>query len=492
MQKHKMSLFSATMIGLTCMVGSGWLFSPQLAASMSGNYAFLAWILAAIFILCIAYCFSKMFVKYPLRGATARVCSITHNKTFGLPFAFVNWFGIIACVSTEAMATTQYLSPYLGTNIFHHGKLTILGKLIGLILLGLYLLVNFYGVKLLSRINNLVTVLKFLVPIMVIATLLMFHFSAKNFTQTHGNDDWHLSSVWYAILGSGMIYTFNGFQAIGSFASEIKDPSRNIPLALFLSITISAAFYLLLQLAFMGATPTEALVHGWSHLHYSSPMMDLALVLELHLLSILVVANAIVSPSATGYTYLGSSSRMLYAMAKEKQAPKVLDRMCPKYHFSKPSMIVNFLIAVFFLFNSSGWAGLMVVVTIFNLISYMSAPIGMGVTYTDRRHKIFGLVVFVAISLVLLSARSDYVLVAAQSLTILAIVFLVIQGKEKLRETLSCVLPFYVFLWGIYFIKTWYMAVLLSVAFYLLVTCKAFVNFCLSHREPTEKPIKAA
>lgn len=36
----KMSLFSAILIGTTCMVGSGWLFSAQLTAKNAGNWAF--------------------------------------------------------------------------------------------------------------------------------------------------------------------------------------------------------------------------------------------------------------------------------------------------------------------------------------------------------------------------------------------------------------------------------------------------------------------
>ena len=55
----KMGLFSAVLIGVTSMVGSGWLFSAQLTAKHAGNWAFLSWALAAIMILMVAMCCGK-------------------------------------------------------------------------------------------------------------------------------------------------------------------------------------------------------------------------------------------------------------------------------------------------------------------------------------------------------------------------------------------------------------------------------------------------
>ncbi len=105
----KMSLFSAVLVGATCMVGSGWLFSAQLTAKAAGNWSFLAWILAAAAVFLIGICLSRVVAMYPVRGATTRCSAISHNSTFAMPFAFTNWFGIVVVISTEALATTQYL-----------------------------------------------------------------------------------------------------------------------------------------------------------------------------------------------------------------------------------------------------------------------------------------------------------------------------------------------------------------------------------------------
>ena len=99
------------------MVGSGWLFSAQLVAQRAGNYAFLAWILAALFIISIALCLSHVITLHSYRGANARITSISHNAAFGIPFAFSAWFGIAVVIATEAQASTQYLAPFMGNMI---------------------------------------------------------------------------------------------------------------------------------------------------------------------------------------------------------------------------------------------------------------------------------------------------------------------------------------------------------------------------------------
>ena len=81
--KGKMSLFSGVLLCCTCMVGSGWLFASQLAAQNAGNYAFIAWIIAAVVIISIGLCFASVVVDYPERGATTKVSAISHNSIFG-------------------------------------------------------------------------------------------------------------------------------------------------------------------------------------------------------------------------------------------------------------------------------------------------------------------------------------------------------------------------------------------------------------------------
>jgi amino acid transporter len=479
-REQKIGLFGSVMIGATCMVGSGWLFAPLIAAQLAGNYAFLSWIVSAAFILAVAFCFIYGFVKYPFRGITARIISITHNSSFGLPFAFVNWFGIIATVATEAQASTQYLAFYLGETFATPDGLTIYGKLLGVILLCLFLLVNYFGIRFLAKVNNVVTIIKFATPVIVLVALVIAHFSFSNFTDTVPATPHDMSSVLVAMIGAGMIYSFNGFQTIGSFAGEIDKPERNLALAFFISVVLVLCFYLVIQFVFMAAMPASYLTNGWENVQLTSPMINLTAILGLHIMSVLLILNAVISPSATGFTYLGSSARMLSGMSHQKQAPKFLQKMCPKYHFSKSSMVTNFIVAIIFFLNSSGWANLMVTVAIFNIMSYMAAPISMGAL---KKHRFVGWIIFLLICGLIATADHENIVITCEALVVVAVIFIFTNGLHKAWFNFLSVLPFYVLLFAGFFTDNMIAILILASVFYWFTISDFFIQFCKTHKE---------
>ena len=354
MNNKKIGLFSVTIIAVTSMIGSGWLFSAQLNAQLSGNYAFLAWICAAAVAIIVGLCFSRLCVLYPDRGINAKCTSISHGKDFGMIFAFAIWFGLLAMIPTEAQATTQYLSPFINFITFYdNGSLTIAGKFFALIILMLYFGVNYFGIQFLARVNNITTVFKVSIPVLLIIVLIAAHFDSKNFYVDINN--YSLSNVQTALIGAGLIYAFNGFQVVAAFASEIKNPKRNVPLVITISILFTLAIYMLIQLAFMGAVPSDLSAKGWANLNFNSPLVNLAMLLGLNFIVIALIADSIVSPSVTGMTYLGACSRMLYAMAEQRQVPAWIAKICPTHNLSKRSLLINLIIAAIILFNSASW-----------------------------------------------------------------------------------------------------------------------------------------
>ncbi|WP_119343577.1 APC family permease [Facilibium subflavum] len=484
-KKTSVSLLSATLLSATCMVGSGWLFSAQLSAKIAGNWAFLAWVLAAILVMLVGMCLAKVVATYPVRGATTRSSSLSHNGIFGMPFAFANWFGIMVVVATEAQATTQYVSAAIGSSVLmQHHSLTYTGKFLALFILFVYLVINYYGVKLLARVNNVVTILKVFVPVFTVIIFLIAgldHSGIANNFSLPTNDVFGPGSAVMAIIGAGLIYSFNGFQVSASFASEIKNPKRNVPLSIILSVLVILGLYVALQYAFMSAIPHDVLLSkgGWQGLNFSSPLLNLAMLLGLNFVAVLLLVDSVVSPSGTGYTYLGASSRMLYAMSAEGQMPRWIAKLDPVYNFSKRSMLVNWVLSAIVLFNADSWAALMVVVTGYHVIGYMAAPISMGAISPKTRW--FGLIVFVILGLIMLTIPSHDLFMVNVSLTILLGLYAFVQRKVGMQKLLLFITPFLLYLWLLYIEpNAWFVGVV-SAVFYLLITSKSYVSICKTH-----------
>jgi amino acid transporter len=479
----KISLFSATALSATAMVGSGWLFSAQLNAQLAGNYSFLAWLLAALLVMPVGLCLSQVVSVFPVRGATSRSSALSHNSIFGMPFAFANWFGIMVCVATEAQATTQYLSAALkNTDLMDDHGLTLHGKLFALGILFLYLVVNFYGIKLLAKVNNIVTALKILTPLFTIGLFLIAHFDKTNF-DLPSNGLYTVGSALSAIVGAGLIYSFNGFQLAVAFASEIEKPKRNVPLSIVLSIVVVMFVYMALQLAFMGAVPHEMLQAGWGSLNFHSPLVNLAMLLGLNVLMVLLMADSVISPSGTGYAYLGGSARMFYAMAAEGQMPSwTIGKLNPVYNLCRRSLLINWVMIAIVLWNAESWASLMVVVTGYNLLGYMAAPISMGAIKPKTR--LFGSVVFVILGLIMTTIPAHDLLMMILSLVLLMVIYGGVQLAQKtnLKILLGLIAPFLIYLAMIYSYQNLFYVGAVSLLFYLFITSHRFVQFCKEHK----------
>ncbi|MEY8766213.1 MULTISPECIES: APC family permease [Francisella] len=484
----KMSLFSAVLIGTTCMVGSGWLFSAQLTAKNAGNWAFLAWILAALIVVMIALCLGKVVSLYPVRGATTRSSAISHNSIFAMPFAFANWFGIVVVISSEALATTQYLSGVKAMEwLMHDGVLTMSGMIFALVVLFIYLVINFYGVKLLARVNNAITVFKMAVPFIIVIIFIAYALMHSSDHVSMFSDDipnnsqFGFSSALTAIVAGGLIYTFNGFQTVVAYASEVKNPGRNIPLAIILALLIVLTLYLGLQYAFMQAVPHQYLLEkgGWAGLDFDSPLLQLATLLGLGYISFLLIVDSVVSPSATGYTYLGASSRMLYAMSSEGQMPRYFAKITPVVNISRRSLLANFILSVIFLFFSDNWTGLMLVVTGFHIIGYMAAPVSMGAL--APRTRLFGLVVFVVLTLLLNTVEIQTQINMSAILVVLITIYASLEFRRiGIKNLLMLILPFIIFVCLTTPITNYFADAVVGIVFYWFVTDKRYVAFCRS------------
>ncbi|MCK5819176.1 MAG: APC family permease [Psychromonas sp.] len=488
-RKNKMSLLSATLLSTTCMIGSGWLFSSQLSAKAAGNWAFLAWILSAILAGAVGLCLSKVVATFPVRGATTRSSALSHNNIFGMPFAFANWFGIMMTVAAEAQATTQYLASSTGSKflIYNH-NLTGHGKLLALLLLLIYLFINFKGVQRLSKVNNIITVFKIFIPLFTVIIFIIAGLDhSGNTTNFMLSTNSHFGpiSAFSAITGAGLLYSFNGFQTSVAYASEIKNPKRNVPLSMLYSILIVLALYLLLQYAFMVAIPHDKLLTegGWQGLHMSSPLLNLSMLLGLNFMAMLLIADSVISPTGTGYAYLGASSRMLYAMSAEGQMPRWIAKLSPINNFSKRSMLINFLLAAIMLWNANSWSGLMIIVTGFHIIGYMAAPVSMGAITPKTR--IWGLIVFVVTSLIMLTLSPVALWNINLSLTTIMIIYAFIQHEAGIKRLLIYTIPFLSYLWVLYATKilfshnlSYFIFSIVAIIFYIFITNGKYVSYC--------------
>ncbi len=104
-----------------------------------------------------------------------------------------------------------------------------------------------------------------------------------------------------AIATAGIIYAYTGFQGPVDLSGEARNPRRDVPRAVIISLAGSMPLYLLLQVVFIGAVPGHDLIHGWNGVSFSSPFAELAVAANLTWLSWVLYADAIASPAGSAW-----------------------------------------------------------------------------------------------------------------------------------------------------------------------------------------------
>ena len=164
-------------------------------------------------------------------------------------------------------------------------------------------------------------------------------------------------SIFEATSVSGIIMSYDAFQTVINMGGELKNPRKNIVRGVLISMLITAAIYIMLQVTFIGAVEPDMLAKvGWHGINFTSPFADIAIILGINWLVILLYLDAFISPFGTGVAFVATASRALAAMTHTRHLPKWLGRVNQKYLIPRYAMIADFVLAIILvIFNWSSY-----------------------------------------------------------------------------------------------------------------------------------------
>ncbi|MGG2020048.1 APC family permease [Pseudomonas sp. S8] len=377
--KKQLSLIDLTFIGLGAIFGSGWLFAASHVSAIAGPAGIFSWLLGGFAVLLLGIVYCELGAALPRAGGVVRYPVYSHGPLLGYLMGFITLIAFSSLVAIEVVASRQYAAAWFPelTKVGSSDP-TVLGWFVQFGLLCLFFLLNYRSVKTFAMANNLVSVFKFIVPLLVIGVLFSF-FKPANF-DVHGFAPFGLSGIEMAVSAGGVIFAYLGLTPIISVASEVKNPQRTIPIALILSVLLSTAIYVLLQTAFLGGIPTEMLANGWAGVakELALPYRDIALALGVGWLAYLVVADAVISPSGCGNIYMNATPRVIYGWAQTGTFFKIFTRIDEKSGIPRPALWLTFGLSVFWTLPFPSWEALINVVSAALVLSYAVAPVSVA------------------------------------------------------------------------------------------------------------------
>lgn len=368
------------------IIGSGWLYGAEKAVVVAGPAAIISWLIGTVAIVLLALVHAELGGMFPVAGGTARYPHYAFGGLAGMSFGWFSWLQAATVAPVEVEAMIGYAGHWSWATGFQHtdGTLTGSGILVAVLLMAVFVVVNFLGVRVLAHTNSAATWWKIAVPLATIFIIAVGNFHPGNFT-SHGFAPFGAKGVLSAISSSGIIFALLGFEQAIQLAGESRDPKRDLPRATLGSVAIGATIYVLLQVVFIGALPGSSFARGWAHLAYagiSGPWAGLATVVGLGWLSVVLYLDAIISPGGTGLIYTTATSRVSYGLSKNGYAPRVFadtdKRGVPWF-----GLIISFVTGVVCFLPFPSWQELVGFITSASVLMYAGAPLAYGV-FADR------------------------------------------------------------------------------------------------------------
>lgn len=377
--QRKLGFGGLTAIGFSNIVGSGWLFSAMYTAQAAGPAALLAWIAAGVLCVTIALVMVELGARQPEAGATVR-WPLRSSGQLVASVVGVSVLLTVGATAAEISAILKYAAHYLSWLQNSHGSLTAAGVLTAMLLAVLLSALNWYGVRLFASLNNLITIVKIIVPGLTVIALIAAGFHPSHLTDHGGFAPYGYSAVLSSLAVGGVVYSVNGFQAAADFSGEARDPRRDVPRAVVAGIGLSVLMYLLLQLAFLFAVPDTMLSQlGWHGVNFDSPFGQLSLILNLHWLSVLLYADAVVSPGGSAYVGVAIDTRHSYALAKNGVLPRFFLAVEEKSGIPRRALVLNLLVILVFLLPFSTWQDVVSVVGDLYLLTYAAVAVAAAI-----------------------------------------------------------------------------------------------------------------
>jgi amino acid transporter len=338
----------ATAVVVGTVIGSGIFKKPQSVAENVPNFgcAALVWILGGLLAFLGALALAEVAVLFPRAGGNYVFLREGYGRLFGFLWGWVE-FWIIRTASIAALATVFAESLHSVLRAwykFHDGwagdvfsyweeRLVTVGVITALAL------VNVRGVKWGGLLQVFITSVKVgsLLAIVVLPILFLNQLDSLESTSTRPQGK--LPDFTWAGLGAamlGVLWAYHGWMNVAPIAEEVRQPQRNLPLALLGGVGIVIFLYLGANAAYHLVIPQVEMME-----------MKTAPVATEFCQDLLGPIGAAVASAAVMCSVLGALNgnllvgpRVLYAMGQDNLAPRGLSAVHAKFHTPALAIIV--------------------------------------------------------------------------------------------------------------------------------------------------------
>jgi basic amino acid/polyamine antiporter, APA family len=347
---RELTVSQACAVVVGTIIGSGIFLVPteMMQAVGSAKLVYLAWLVGGLLSFFGALTYAELGAMKPQAGGEYVYVRDAYGPLAGFLYAWT-WFLIAkpASIATVTVGLVRILGTFSAFSFFSASLITrpfivTYGQLVAIAAAILISLLNYLGIKKAGEFQLIFTILK----IGIILAIVFIGFSFTTGTLSHFAG--HYSGAQSGITGFmaalvAALWAYDGWNDLTMVSEEIRQPERNIPIALIAGVAVVGALYMLMNAAVQFVLPSSAIAAS------PRPASDaIGLVLGPAGASVVSAAMALSMLVTLNGTVM-SGARVPFAVARDRYFFSGLAEVHPRFHTPSIAIIVQAALSIILL-----------------------------------------------------------------------------------------------------------------------------------------------
>jgi APA family basic amino acid/polyamine antiporter len=329
------------------IIGSGIFLVPaeMMQAVGSAKLVYLAWIVGGILSFFGALTYAELGAMKPQAGGEYVYVRDAYGPLAGFLYGWT-WFVIAkpASIATITTGLVRILGTFPVFNFFSHPVITSplridYGQLVAILATIVISALNYVGIKRAGEFQLVFTLLK----VAIILGIVGIGFSYASGTYSHFAASYSGAKGGIAGFMAALVaalWAYDGWNDLNMVAGEIRQPEKNIPIALIAGVATVGALYVLVNAAVQYVLPVDAIATSMR------PASDATQMVVGALGASIVSAGMAVSMLVTLNGTIMSGARVPFAVARDRYFFSSLAEVHPKFHTPSVAIIVQAMLAI--------------------------------------------------------------------------------------------------------------------------------------------------
>ena len=371
--KKELGLFDVYSLCTGAMFSSGFFLLPGLAAAKAGPSVFLAYLCAGFLILPSMFSKAELSTALPRAGGTYFFL----DRALGPMFGTIGGLGTFLALALKTAFALIGIGAYLvlfvdGLNI----------KAVAVALTIAFMLINIMGAKETASLQRiLVVTLVVILAYFIVQGLFEITFQQERQVTSDRFREFMPNGIEGFIATIGFVFvSYAGLTKVASVAEEVKNPDRNIPLGMFLSLASTTFIYVVGVFVVVALLEPDALHKDLTPI--ASAAEQFTPWIPTNVIVILISVSALAAFASTGNAGVMASSRYPLAMSRDKLLPDRFAKL-GKYNTPTAAILLTGLLMIFFIIVMDA-EGIAKLASAFQLFIFMMENVAVIVMRESR------------------------------------------------------------------------------------------------------------